>query len=235
MSSSAIISTPATPYTTPTPQFALGMPVAFIYNRTIAVPATITSVNPDGETYDISALIPQAKVKVKFKSNNQDFKRKSTMELVEQTFKNVRIGEPRIIYVKVGIPLDQPQVDETRGIRQTHIDRFQDSQKRLRSPKFHEFHTNIIGNIFNPEIYLFRVWAWRAEMEVEKGVIIPEENTIWPNTQGYLPYMKAFNRFFKESYQKVGKWNRVEMQTFLKEDVEQGIAKINVTEEENQP
>lgn len=236
-----LISSPALPLIAPTHIFSEGQKVAFIYNRLTAVPAIITSCNPDG-TYDITATIPKSEPRVKFKNKNQDFKRTITMELTEQSFQNVRVGDPTVIYVKVGIPLDTPQVDESRGVRQTHIDRYQDSGKRLRTPRFHEFHTNIIGNIFNPSLYCFRVWGWRAEMEVEKGVKIPEESRIWPDTQkgtekgmivgGYLPFTKAFQVYFKQFYQKVGKWNRVELQTFLIQDVMKG--KTNMVGEDIQ-
>lgn len=203
-----------------------GTKVIYIYNRQDAVPAIIESIHRDREVYDIAALIPNSNVKIEWSADKRAYNRVEKVELVERLFQRVRLDDPRKIFVKTADDLAAP-VRGTEGIIQSQVTRFREAGTLLTVPRFHDWHTSIIGTFFDPSMFKFRIRCWRAATRVENQMF-PAVEEIFPKNKKqveggdfYLDFAKCFNRYFKEYHlgrSKAGeKWNSVEIQTFLVE------------------
>lgn len=207
--------------------FEINQNIAFIHNKLDLVSGYITSINPDGETYDLVVFIPRESIALKWSKNNESFKRKKTMQLIEEVRLKARVCDPRVQFRKVDIPLEQPmQVSNGQGLSsQVDIRRFipltdKNGNPRLtRIPRLSEFHTNIVGNFFDPQLFYYKIRCFRNEREINK-VKFPTETLIFPTSKPFFKtYDKCFARYFKEYHQSRGKWDQVEVLAVHPEDV----------------
>jgi hypothetical protein len=210
----SIISSPAL-----TNPFYLKQPIAFINDKIDVVPGYISQVNRDG-TYDLKVLIPRQRASIKFDRQHTSFDRVVSMELVEEDRLKARPNDPTIVFRKQAVALVDAQRG-TEGVIQTHIDQYLPSGNTT-LPRFHDFHTSLVGSFFDPSLFFYKVWCWRAELEIQ-GQKFPAEEAVFPSKKPYFEnFGKAFNRFFREYHQgmsKTGsKWNRVEIQVKDKRD-----------------
>ncbi len=213
-----IIASPAIPNSLQ--KFNLHQPVAFINSRLDVVPGTITKLNSDS-TFNLEVFIPTATSSIKFDTSNASFKRKHTTELKSQPRLRCRPADVRTIYQKQSSALAEAQRG-TDGIVQTHINSYV-PVGTVHTPKFHDFHTSLVGTFFDPSQFFYHVMCWRPEMEIE-GQKFPAETLSFPKSKPYYEnFFDAFQRYFKEHYKGMSKsgskWNRVEIQVSLKEDI----------------
>jgi hypothetical protein len=201
------------------PSFVIGQHIAFIDNKIDVVPGRIAKVNNDG-TFNLRIYIPLTKSRIKFEQVDMSFSRKEKPELVEQERLRARFADPHTLFRKNIIPLNDPNQRGLDGIVQTHVNVFTPvgMAPHLR---MHEFHTSLIGTFFDPTIYNYRVYCWRAPIEVQ-GTLFPSEERSFPKAKPfYADFAKAYDRFFEEYHlgrSKSGiKWNRVEIMALEKE------------------
>lgn len=215
------ISSPATSSKPLFPSFEVGQSICYIHNRTDLVPGIIKAINPD-ETYDLEILFPtqSSKIKWKGKAGQSDFSRDTDIDLVPRIMQRATPIDPRIQVIKVISPLAEVIEDPARGHKQTSIAVWRDSGKKLRVPKLTDFYVTHVGHFFNSSDYFYKITCWRAPVQMRTEVI-PEEIRIFPSpskTPYYKDFRKAFNRYVKEYYSNLEKWNRVEIQALLPED-----------------
>jgi hypothetical protein len=211
------ISSPA--YEIEPKELSINSPIAFIHNRIDVVPGIIRNINPDN-TYDLEVYIPVSNKKIVFNQEKTSFETVPKIELVSQPRTRARFCDVRTIFRKQMTELTTPQKG-TEGIIQTHIDTYLPGTI-VRVPRFHDFHTSLVGTFFDPSLYLFKVFCWRASQTI-MGENFPAEQVVFPAKKPYYTeFAKTYNRFFKEYHQGMGKggnkWNRVEIQVFLRED-----------------
>lgn len=202
------------------PQLQEGQQIAFIHNRIDVVSGVITKLNHD--SYDLEVYIPTTATKVVFNSQRTGFERVTSTTLVAQTRPKARLYDPRTIFKKQMVALSQVQEVDGGGT-QTHVDLFIPQPTLLHIPRFHDFHTSLVGTFFDPSPYCFKVLCWRAELELD-GQRFPAVTELFPRKKPfYTDFNKAFNRYFKEYHQGMSKsgskWNRVDIQVFLKDEV----------------
>jgi len=222
------ITSPAThlsPLPPESPLFEVGQEIAYIYNKEDVVPGVVKAVNDEGDgyfTYDLECFIPSISSRIKWKGSKA-YKRKDSAELQPRSFLRARASDPRSTFIKVAQEIPNP-VKGQEGIYQTHTTIFIEAPRKSRVPSMGEFHTSLIGTFFDPSLFFYKVFCWRAERQVEKETF-PAETLLFPlpkegETEGiYRDFKKAFSRYFKEYHQgrkrSETKWNKVTIQAFL--------------------
>jgi hypothetical protein len=214
-----IISSPSNSLTTP--GFIIDQQIAFVNSKQDVVPGKIISINRD-ETYDLEIYIPTPTPGLKWNKSRTGFERKQSYELIAHVRPKVRISDPRIRWQKQVTALGMAQSGGGDGISQTHINEYV-PHGTVRIPRFHDFHTSIVGTFFDPSIYLYTIHCWRPEYDIQ-GQKFPAETKQYPKNSSYFDtFSKAFARYFKEYYKGMSKsgnkWNSVQIQIHLKEDL----------------
>lgn len=199
-------------------QLVEGQQIAFVNDRIDCVSGTIIECNSNG-TYDILVYIPRRTRRVVFKPQEATYEVVTRVELVEERRNKVMYCDARTIFEKRTKQLAQPQ-GGIEGVSQREIDVYVPSDRTLEVPRFHDWHTSIVGRLFDPSIYVYKIACWRAEMEVD-GQKFPPEYANFPSKKPYYTeFSKCFNRYFKEYHQGMGKgnskWNSVQISAILK-------------------
>lgn len=204
----------------------LNQPIAYIDSRLEVVPGIIKTINRDS-TYDLEVYIPTPTVALKWQSGNRAFDRVESTELKPQPRLKTRLSDPRWNYRKQQQALTKPQRGEG-GIIQTEIDiyspvsDFDGKPVLLQLPRFHDFHTSLVGTFFDPSIYIFNITCFRNAIEID-GQKFPPVNEKFPRNKPYYEdFHKAYNKYFKEFHQgrsrKGSKWDSVVINAGLKGD-----------------
>jgi len=200
-------------------QFIESQEIAFIDSRLEVVPGIITRVNPD-ETYDLEVYIPTSKIEMKWTPDRSSFDRIESTKLISQGRPRVRASDPRLVFRKQMVALAEAQRG-TEGVLQTHIDTYIPQERKLLVPRFHDFHTSLVGTFFDPSIYNFKVHCFRQEAEIDHQKFPAVSETFPRKKPYYETFAKAYNRYFKEYHlgrsKKGSKWNSVAIQVYLKD------------------
>lgn len=224
------ISSPATSQAPIVEQsFHKGQSIALILNRTDLIPGIISRVNPD-LTFDLECQVPiqVRKMTWKGKPGQSEYTIRPVFDLETRPFLRALPIDPRMQVVKVVTSLQDLGMntieDKARGHVQTAISMWRDSGRRNRIPRLTEFYAPLVGRFFDPSLYYYRVNCWRAAMDIRGEGRIPEEYKTFPNQSKtppyYVEFTKCFKRYAKEYLSNLEKWNRVQMEAILPEDVE---------------
>ena len=228
MQPSPMISSPST---SPSPieplSYKVGQEVAFIYNRTDLIPGVITSLNPDS-TFDLECQIPLRVRKVTFLKGLPDISYQTILQ--SSPFLKATPADPRMQLIKIVTSLQdlgmEPIEDSAFKHKQSSISAWRDSGKRSRIPRLTEFLAPLVGHFFDSSLFYYRIYCWRAPIRVRGQGDIPEEIRYFPNPTKkpfFTSFSKCFSRYMKEYLENLEKWNRVEIQAILPEDVKQEI------------
>ena len=220
---SAQVSSPATsPSPIAQPSFVEGQEVAFIYNRTDLISGIITALNPD-DTFDLECNVPVRVRQVDFIQGVPKITFKTILET--RPFLKATPVDPRMQVIKRTTTLremgmDDIIIDEERGAKQTSISMWRDSGRKVRVPRLTEFYAPLVGHFFDSRLFYYRIVCWRAAINLRGQGAIPEVTEIFPKKKPFFTsFSKCFSRFVKEYHSNLEKWNRVEMQAILPQDV----------------
>lgn len=220
------VSSPATsvsPLPSSIEPYKEGQEICFIYNRTDVISGIITSINSD-ETYDLICSVPTSLRKLEWDGTpgRSDYRIVKRLELVATPFLKTSPVDPRMQVIKkitTFAELGLEPVDE-RGVRQSSIAGWRDSEKRSRIPRMTEFYVPLIGHFFDASLFYYKIICWRASIQVRGHGVVPEETLTFPKKKPYYTnFRKCFDRYVKEYHANLEKWNRVEIQAILPEDV----------------
>lgn len=219
---SAQISSPATSIQPlEPPSFKEGQEIAFIYNRTDLISGIIISINLDG-TFDLECQVPIQVRKVKMERGSPKISYETILE--SRPFLKANPTDPRMQVIKrvttfAELGLENVDAPE-RGVKQSSIYAFRDSGRRTRIPKLNDFLAPLVGCFFDSFLFYYRIYCWRAPYEIRGGGQVPEETLLFPKKKPfYTSFSKCYNRYLKEYLQNLQKWNRVEIQAILPEDI----------------
>ncbi len=220
------MSTVSSPATSPSPlvepSFHEGQEIAFIYNRIDLVSGVIVALNPD-DTYDLECNVPIRVREVKFVKGIPEVSYKAVLNTL--SFLKASPVDPRMQVIKrvttlKELGMDEIPIDEERGTKQTSISMWRDSGRRIRVPRLTDFYAPLVGHFFDPSLFYYRIVCWRASENFRGQGIIPEIHQNFPKSKPYYTsFSKCFSRYFKEYHKNLGKWNRIEMQAILPQDV----------------
>ena len=218
-----MVSSPATsPAPIVAPSFVEGQEIAFIYNRTDLISGIITALNPD-ETFDLECNLPIRVRRVDFIQGVPKINYKTILEA--RPFLRATPVDPRMQVIKrvttlKEMGMDDIIIDEERGAKQTSISMWRDSGRKVRIPRLTEFYAPLVGHFFDSSLFYYRIICWRAAINLRGQGAIPEVTEIFPKKKPFFTsFSKCFSRFVKEYHSNLEKWNRVEMQAILPQDV----------------
>ena len=224
---SAISSPAFSPNPIESPSFQQGQEIAFIYNRTDLISGIITQINLDS-TFDLECKVPVQVRQVTMERGTPKITFKTILE--SRPFLKASPADPRTIVVKTVTSLSDLGMesidDPARGHKQSSISAWRPSidlkgNVRLnRIPRLTEFLAPLVGHFFDSSLFYYRIYCWRASYEIRGGGTIPEETLLFPKKKPfYTSFSKCYNRYLKEYLQNLQKWNRVEIQAILPQDV----------------
>jgi len=219
------------PASSPEPElegFHKGQEIAFIYNRTDLISGIVVDVNLDG-TYDLECLVPLSIRKLDWKGSpgRSDYNISRQVKLSSTPFLKATPVDPRMIAIKTVASLESLGIDKpepTSLIQQSSASFWKDSGKRLRIPRLTEFLAPLVGHFFDSSLFYYKIICWRAPIRVRNESEIPEETRYFPNPDKkpfYTSFKPCFERYVKEYLEQLDRWNRVEIQALLPEDVKE--------------
>lgn len=229
----SVVSSPAFSSEPIEPSFQQGQEIAFIYNRTDLISGIITQINLDG-TFDLSCEVPVQVRKVKMERGSPKISYETVLE--SRSFLKATSTDPRTQMVKTvtsfsDLGLENIE-DSARGHKQSSIHGWRPATDlkgniRLnRIPRLTEFLAPLVGHFFDSSLFYYRIYCWRAPYEIRGGGQVPEETLLYPKKKPfYTSFSKCYNRYLKEYLQNLQKWNRVEIQAILPDDVSRNEVK----------